>query len=290
MQANTFPRWQFAFVSVFMLADALYLPATSTALALALVIAGFSAALLTYLLCRLLRNTDVLALSGLWGRVFAGILALLSARFALREMLRLCTFWQQTAFHTLPWLLMLLLVLAAGLHLARTGTMHLAMWSLPTLIVILIPLTLAIVLTAPDWQMQELSMPRATSDFFYLVFDCFLRYFLPVTFPLLLLSRQTHCVAASAGVCFSGIVLAITAAHNVLLLGAHAAAQVVYPTFAAAGLVTLGEFFQRAEVLVSSCLSICQLARLAMLFLLMARTLRTAFALPDKIRTPSCSS
>lgn len=278
MRETAFPRWQFALISLFLLGDALYLPAEPHALWLTLPAAGLVLAAVLRILCRVLKNTDVLGMRGLWGRIVAIFFALLAAYAALTEIGRLCEFWQRTSFRSLPMLVTALLLLAAGLRLARAGTVHLSMWALPTLIAVLTPLLLSILLTAQDWRLSELLPLPSVRVFAYESANSFLRYLLPAVFPFLLLfGREQPGSAACGGVVFASVILSCTAARNLLLLGAHTAANVAYPSFAAAGLVSVGDFFQRAEVLIAGVLTLCQLARLAILLLVIARGLRTAF-------------
>ena len=284
MRETAFPRWQFSLVSLFLLADALYLPAAPRCLWLALPLAGLAAALVLRFCCRALAGHDLLALGGLGGRLLAGLFALLAAREALRVILRLCTFWNRTAFTALPVAVTFVLLLAAGLRLARAGTVHLSMWALPTLIVVLAPLALSLVLTAPDWSPGVLLPLPAAGELGRTVLSCLTRVFLLAAFPFLLLfGREKPGGAACTGVFFAAAVLGAAAARNLLLLGAHTAARVPYPTYAAAGLVSVGDFFQRAEALIAGCLTLCELARLAVLILVAARGLRTAFAPPAAI-------
>ncbi len=278
MRETAFPRWQFALTALFVLADALYLPASPHALWLALPAAGLIAWLLLWLLCRVLRVHDPLAGGGVCRRLLAAALAVLAVHAALGSALRLVAFWQRTTFPQLPTIVSFVLLLAAGLRLARAGTVHLTMWALPTLLVVLVPLALSMLLTAHDWRISELLPFPSAAAFGNLVLFCLRTVYLPACFPfLLLLGREKPGKAAASGVLFASAVLCATAARNLMLLGAGTASRVAYPTFAAAGLVAVGDFFQRGEALIAGCLTLCELARLAVLFLVAARGLRAAF-------------
>lgn len=278
MRETAFPRWQFSLTALFVLSDALYLPASPRALWLALPAAGLIAFPLLWIACHILRGHDLLAGNGVWSRLLAAVFAVLAMYAALSSALRLVAFWHRTTFPLLPTFVSFVLLIAAGMRLARAGTVHLTMWALPTLVAVLVPLALSLLLTAHDWQVSELLPLLPARGFGKLVLLCLRDVFLPVCFPfLLLLGREKPGKAASSGVLFASVVLSATAARNLMLLGAGTAARIPYPTFASAGLVAVGDFFQRGEALIAGCLTLCELARLAVLFLVAARGLRTAF-------------
>ncbi|NCB28772.1 MAG: hypothetical protein EOM63_03285 [Clostridia bacterium] len=278
MRETAFPRWQFALTALFVLADALYLPASPHALWLALPAAGLIVWPLLWLACRVFRGHDPLAGSGMWSRLLAALLAVLAMYAALGSALRLVAFWHRTTFPLLPTIVSFVLLVAAGMRLARAGTVHLTMWALPTLIAVLVPLALSLLLTAHDWRVSELLPLLPAHGFGKLVVLCLRDVYLPACFPfLLLLGREKPGKAAASGVLFASVVLSATAARNLMLLGAGTASRIPYPTFASAGLVAVGDFFQRGEALIAGCLTLCELARLAVLFLVAARGLRTAF-------------
>lgn len=280
MREIVFPRWRFALIALFLLADTLYLPAAPQALWLALLLAGGLAALLLFGLRKALGSADLLALPGWGGRLCGAVLAVLAALTALRTIGRLSDFFAHTAFPSLPRVLTAALILLAALPLARIGVIRLSTWALPSLAAVLLPLALSLLLTAPDWQAQALLplSPGGVMPLLRTTLDALWCSFSPLFFLYVLLQhqapRQSH--GFTPGVLCAAAVLAITCARNLMLLGVYTAAHVPYPTYAAAGLVAIGDFFQRAETLIAGCLTVCELARLAVLLLVAADGLRAA--------------
>lgn len=282
MPETVFPCWRFSLIFLFLLADALYLPAAPQELWLALLAGGAAAAFLLFLLRRLLGTADLLRLPGWGGRLSGAALAVLAAFAALRTLGRLSAFFARTAFPSLPQTLTVALILLAAVPLARIGTTRLSTWALPSLAAVLLPLLLSFVLTAPDWEPRALLplLPAGGGRLLSLSLQTVWQVYAPLFFLYVLLQhqepQQKHAFAPS--VLCAAAVLSLTCARNLMLLGVHTAARVPYPTYASAGLVAIGDFFQRAETLIAGCLTVCELARLAVLLLVAAAGLRAAFS------------
>ena len=71
--------------------------------------------------------------------------------------------------------------------------------------------------------------------------------------------------AAARGLSAGGALFALISLRAVLLLGAHTAALLPYPNFAAAGLAAVGDFARHGEVFFSVPLVLCDLGRAAAL-------------------------
>lgn len=279
MPETVFPRWRFCLIFIFLLADALYLPAAPDDLWLSILLAGIIAALLLFVLRKLLGTADLLHLPGWGGRLCGLILAVLAVLMALHTLGRLTAFFQRTAFPTLSPLLTGTLTLLFVLPLARIGTIRLSTWALPSLVAVLLPLAFSLLLTVPDWEMRALLplLPEGPMGLAHTTLSTLRYTYAPLFFLYLLLQhqkpQQKH--TFTPGVLCAAAVMTVTCARNLMLLGVYAAARVPYPTYTAAGLVTVGDFFQRAETLIAGCLTVCELGRIAVLLLVTAAGLQT---------------
>ncbi|MGE4548638.1 MAG: GerAB/ArcD/ProY family transporter [Intestinibacillus sp.] len=280
MPETVFPRWRFSLIFIFLLADALYLPASPGELWLSILLAGIVASLLLYVLRKLLGTADLLNLPGWGGRLCGIVLAALAAFMVLHTLGRLTAFFERTSFPTMPALLTGVLTLLFALPLARIGTTRLSTWALPSLIAVLVPLLLSLLLTVPDWEIRALLplLPEGPIGLARTALHTLRYTYAPLFFLYLLLQhqepQQKH--TFTPGVLCASVVMSVTCARNLMLLGVYAAARVPYPTYTAAGLVTVGDFFQRAETLIAGCLTVCELGRIAVLLLVAAAGLRTA--------------
>ncbi len=279
MQYPPEKRFQNALVSLFLLSEALYLPARPQDNWLLLLIAGVLSALLFMLLHRLCGTVSLLAGTGFWSAAFGCIAALFALWSAYTSLMRLSLFFSKTAFPNLPRIVVALLVFVTTLYLAKNGRTTLAIWSFPILITVLLPFLLSMALTMPYWQPTQV-LPlttRSAAAFASATANCILQVYLPLLFPFVLFSgKQSHSFAS--GIFVSGGLLSLAAARNLMLLGLYTVTQVAYPTYAAAGLVAVGDFFQRAESLIAGCLTLCVLARIAVLLLVAAYGLRPMYA------------
>ncbi len=271
MQYPPKKRFQNALVCLFLLSDALYLPAQPQDAWLLLLVSGGLTTLLLLLLHRLCGTVSLLSCAGVRAVFFGCITALFALFSAYQTLMQLCLFFSETAFPNLPRAAIALLIFATTLYLAKNGRTALALWSFPILMAVLLPFLLSMGLTIPHWQPAQL-LPltmRSPAAFAAAILTCLYQVYLPMLFPFLLFSgQQSHSLAAGA---FSGGgLLAVASARNLMLLGRYTATQVAYPTYAAAGLVAVGDFFQRAESLIAGCLTLCVLARIATLLLVAA--------------------
>lgn len=281
MSETVFPRWRFCLIAVFLLSDALYLPASPRELWLSFVPAGILAALLFLLVRKILGTADLLNLPGWGGKICAIALSFLSIMLVLRTFARLITFFRQTSFPSMPIVILAVLILLVTLCMARIGTVRLSTWALPTLVAVLLPLLLSLLMTAPDWEVRVLLplLPHRKMAFLSMIWSTLLNTYVPLLFLYLLLQHerpeQKHSFTVS--ILFTSMILTLTCARNLMLLGENTAARILYPTYASAGMVSFGDFFQRAETLIAGCLTVCELGRIAVLLLVSAAGLRTAF-------------
>ena len=121
MRDTVFPRWQGAFLAIFLLADGLYVPATPAAVH-TLVLGGLLATAVTFLWLKLLSSLGERDLESLCLHKFPHLLTralfLAVGAFCLLGMLwslvRLSAFWQETAFPAIPRFLTAAVLLFVG--------------------------------------------------------------------------------------------------------------------------------------------------------------------------------
>lgn len=296
MRETVFPRWRFSLIFIYLLADALYMPASPGNLWLSILIAGIIAAFAAFLLRKLLGSADLLHLPGFLGRLCGITIAVLAAVTIAHTLNRLGIFFSNTDFPTTPRLFVWSLTLLAAIPLARIGTIRLSTWALPSLIAVLFPLFLSFILTIPDWEPRALLplLPDGPIGLAHITLYTLRYTYTPLFFLYVLLQheepQQKH--TFTPGILCASAVIAVTCARNLMLLGVYTAGRVPYPTYTAAGLVTIGDFFQRAETLIAGCLTVCELGRIAVLLLVTAAGLRTALhgIFPRKTANTECQS
>lgn len=274
MRDTIFPRWQGAFLAIFLLADGLYLPATPAvvqALALGTVLAALACLCWLKILAALdCRDFDSLCSSRLPGWLTLILrLAIAAACIAGigQALWRLANFWQQTSFPGIPPWLSGAILLFVSWRIGRRGRTAIAMWSYPTLFFCGIVIVASLAITIPDCVpahfpalVQSLAFPRPI-----------LWQFAWLILPLLLCAqgdRLPTVRACTFGVLAGGFGLCLIALRAWLVLGAGAA-KLVYPTFWAAGVFSVGDFLQRGEVIFGCALALCETARVALLICLL---------------------
>lgn len=273
MRNKVFPHWQNALSILFLLSQSLYLPSAPSSDWCAILIAGAFTILLWLLWHKILGNFNFFTLPGLGGICCCSVIALVSVWLACSEIARLSLFFSQTAFPTLSRFAVICFLLLTAVLLARNGRISLAMWAFPTVILLLIPLLLSMALTLPDWRISEVFPVQMNTAFWHAVWTCFLTTYLPILLLWILFAEeQVH--SFSVGIGIGTILLSLTCARNFMLLGSALIQKIAYPTYAAAGLVAIGDFFQRAESLIAGCLTLCAITRLTVFLLTAARALR----------------
>lgn len=276
MQKTAFFSWQFSLICLFVIGNALYLPSPFASFGISLFVGGIISAIAFYFLGKFMGNMDLLEIKGFKGVLIAVLFVIMACRIIVNEIYRLCVFWKDTTFVSVPIAITMVLVFASALWLARIGTIHLAKWALPTLCFVAVILILSILFTVPEWDFAYID-EMIVFDF-YQSLNSAMAYYLSVIFVFVLLSPQKNSSKAMFwGVVVGSLAISITAVRNVLLLGEYTANNILYPSFASAGLVSIGDFFQRAEVLFASGLVLCQIARIAVYCLVTARGIRRIF-------------
>lgn len=266
-----FPRWQGAFLALFVLADGLYLPA-SPAACWSLAAGTLAAALLTAcwlcLLTRLhARDLQMLCHVHLPRALQIGIFGVLGAlaiAALVQTLIRLTAFWQATAFPGIPRFIGAAVILFVGWRAGRRGRTATAMWAYPTVFLVAATLTVSFAVTLPDCEPAYL--PELWQDFTISIQPGLRMLWLVLPLSLCVQSRElsaTH--ACVRGVLLGGLGLAALSLRAYLVLG-MGACQLLYPAFSAAGVFSVGDFLQRGEVLLGVALVLCEIVRAALLF------------------------
>lgn len=281
MRDLIFPRWQGAFLAVFLLADGLYVPAepgAAAALALGALLAGTAA----FLWMKVLAATGEYDLESLCRnrlphgltRTLFFVLGGFSICGILRSLVRLSAFWQATAFPGIPRVVSAALLLLVGWRAGRRGRAAVAMWTYPTLFFTGAILVLSLAVTLPDCEMRHL--PALVKH----GLSCGLLWnFVWLLLPLGLCTQNRSMPALRACTCgalLGGVGLALISLRAWLVLGAGAA-RLRVPAFAAAGVFSVGDFLQRGEVAFGCALALCEAARVALLVALTDMAFRVVF-------------
>lgn len=274
MRDTLFPRWQGAFLAIFLLADGLYLPATPEAVQ-ALALGTVLAVLLCYGWLRCLAALDMRDFDSLcrgrlpkWLTLILRILIAAACIAGIGQSLwRLAHFWKLTSFPGIPLWLGAAILLTVGWRIGRRGRTAIAMWSYPTFVFCGAVIALSLVITIPDCAPEHL--PALVQGFAFS--PPILRQFAWVILPLLFCAQGKQMPAAracTAGVLAGGLGLCLIALRAWLVLGAGAA-KLNYPAFWAAGVFSVGDFLQRGEVIFGCVLALCETARVALLVCLL---------------------
>ena len=238
----------------------------------AILLAAAAALLLTALYskpCEQLQTDCFAVLSGVYGRIGGALLGIGLSALAFWGLcmttLSFVVFLRTAASDRWPvWLIAALMLLTAG-WVADGGMRRLALWAEPCVWVVLFALVLSLVLTLPDAETGHLTPFLAEGGLYSQVTHALALPFAECWFAVALLGGRCGSVRGGAqkAVVTAGVLLTCTALRNVAVLGLAGAQNVWYPTFTAAGLIELGQTFQRGEVLVSGSLLLCIVARAA---------------------------
>ena len=278
MRDTIFPRWQGAFLALFLLADGLYLPAspeTVRTLALGCVLSTFLAFLWLRMLSALReRDFESLCLHRFpdWlTRMLFPLVGIACIICTAQSLVRLTAFWHETAFSSLPRWTGALVLLLIGWRTGKRGRTAVAMWSYPLLLFAggVTLLSLLVTLEACDPAHLPLVLQTMT------ISPSMLGKFGWFVLPLLLCAQGTQIPATRActlGTFLGGVGLTLIALRAWLVLGVGGT-QLPYPAFSSAGVFSVGDFLQRGEVLFGCALALCEAVRVALLVTLA----RTAF-------------
>lgn len=282
MRDTVFPRWQGAFLAIYLLADGLYLPASPTAVR-TLALGGVLAAAAAFVWLKILavlgeRDLESLCLHR-FPRLFTRILFLFVGLACLcgivRTLVRLTAFWHETAFPGIPRVLTAAVVLFIGWRAGRRGRTAVAMWAYPMLFLTGAVVLLSLAVTLPDCDLAHFAGFAEKFSLFMPLLGGFVWFLL----PLMLCAQGTNLPAARActlGALAGGLGLALISLRAWMVLGAGAA-RLDYPAFAAAGVFSVGDFLQRGEVLFGCALALCEAVRVALLVTLAYTAFRTVF-------------
>ena len=282
MHDTVFPRWQGAFLAIFLLADGLYLPAAPETVR-TLVLGGILALLVTFAWLKVLaacneRDLESLCLHRFpkWlTRVLFALVAAACVFGIAFSLWRLSAFWQETAFPGIPRLLSAAVLLFVGWRAGRRGRTAVAMWAYPMLFLTSFVIAASLLVTVSDCAPEHLPAltgrmsisPRTLCNYAWLLL------------PLLLcaqgkkLPATRACALGTLAGC-TGLTLIALRAWLVLGTGAE---KLPYPAFSSAGVFSVGDFLQRGEVVFGCALALCEAVRVALLITLLYTALRTVF-------------
>ena len=171
------------------------------------------------------------------------------------------------------WLLACAVLLCAAAA-AQGGIRQLVLWTEPVVWLVLLALAVSLLLSVPHMQQVSLlppdlsAVPRQTLLTLSVPFG-------EVFYAAAVIGAdgsrtrsglQRACVLA-------GIVLCVLYVRNICLLGTAGARAVLYPSYTAASILSLGESFQRGEALISGSLLLCTAARCALLLTFLSGSL-----------------
>ncbi len=228
MRDTVFPRWQGAFLAIFLLAGSFYVPATPEAI-WSLVWGTLLAAAVVFLYLQGLRLCDARDFESLcrahlprpvqvvlFAAVGLGALAAIA-----QSLVRLSGFWQATAFPGLPRWVTAAVLLGVGWCAGRRGRTAVAMWAYPTVFLISLTLAASLLVTLPDcspaYFLQAVRRISPPGDPAW--------QFVPLLLPLLLCTqtrRLPSTRACTRGVLLGGGGLVLLALRAWLVLGAGA--------------------------------------------------------------------
>lgn len=206
--------------------------------------------------------------------VFYTILCLVAAFFALSTFVFYINTISLSASSRL--FIGLFMIIIAVLF-ARNGVLQLSKWAEPTFWLILVSLILSVLMTVVNLDANHLK------PFFYNGARPVLRSALSVlSLPFLegfflvsLIERQKedrkNYLGSFGALILSGIMICLIFLRNLMLLGYGVTTLTFYPSYTAASLITLGEFFQREEVLVTGSYVLCDLLKITILLVFAVR-------------------
>lgn len=278
MRDTLFPRWQGAFLAVFLLADGLYLQ-TSPKYIFSLLISTIIFSFIAFGYLKILKHFKIrdfeafcLKIPSYIGKPLLFITGIVAIYVLFASGLRLSKFWLITAFPAIPRYLTILVLFFVAWRAGKRGRTAVAMWAYPTAILCIAIILISLFITIPDCTTEyAINLPRQFSfsvnpRFLYLI-------------PALLLCTQTdnlpttkHCVF---GVFLGGIGLTLIALRAYLVLGL-ACNKLDYPCFSAAGIFSVGDFLQRGEVIFACAIVLCEAVRSALMLTLAITCFRSA--------------
>lgn len=282
MHDTIFPRWQGAFLAIFLLADGLYLPAAPQAVH-NLLLGGLLALLVSILWMKMLsglheRDFESLCRSHLPGWLSRFLFALIAIAAIIGiwySLQRLSAFWKQTAFAGFPRWFGAIVLLFLGWRAGRRGRTAVSMWAYPMLFLTGAVILLSLLVTVPDC--APVHLPALFENF--TVMPSLLCRYLWLLLPLILCTQEKEMPAlraCSIGVLSGSIGLVLISLRAWLVLGAGTD-KLPYPAFSAAGVFSVGDFLQRGEVIFGCALALCEAVRIALLITLLYSACRVVF-------------
>jgi spore germination protein KB len=225
------------------------------------------------------RMTDLLGVVG--GGIlffFLATLAGLLAIFSLRNFLLLTR--ALALPQTSPFLLGTIVILCA-LPFAVRGILQAGRWAAPVFWLVLVFLLVSLVMTIPDWQPEHLYplLAHGWRAPFKNSFPLALTIGTEGLFLLAMIDNRKNPYAPSArrALGISYLLLICVFLRNLFLLGFALSSRLLNPSYTAAGLISLGSFFQRGEVLVTIPFVLCDLLKLAVLLMFAKNSILAVF-------------
>lgn len=242
---------------------------------LLMLLSGAAAAPVYWLYLRLARARETpqdcfQAAFGRWAggalRLLLGLAAVLTAAIDIRLFI---SFTTATALPYTPRILMAALIGGALYMLLRSGTEVLARVAVPAFVLVAGMLTLSFFASLPqlDWGAvlpvaERGAQPSLSVSFMRGTFVPFLESFFAVMVLVPLYNRPSGTVRPIfAAALFAGAFLALTLMKNTMLLGFPAVSQYFFPSYTAASVVTVGDFFERQELLAAAPFLLCELVK-----------------------------
>lgn len=201
-------------------------------------------------------------------RWLLGLTAVLTAAVDLRIFV---DFTAATALPHSPRILMALLIAGALYMLLRAGAEVLARVALPAFVLVVGMLAFSFLASLPqlDWGAvlpigEGGAQPLGASFVRGSMVPFFESFFALMALAPLYNQKGRAARPVLGAAVFTGVFLAVTLMKNVMLLGYPAVSQYFFPSYTAASVVTVSDFFQRQELLVAAPFLLCELIKIGL--------------------------
>lgn len=190
-----------------------------------------------------------------------------------------------------PFLLGGILMVCALLFAAR-GILQAGRWAAPVFWLVLVFLVASLLMTLPDWDPKHLYplLQKGWADPVKNSFSLALTIGTEGLFLLAMADNRKSVYSASArrALGLSYLLLICVFLRNLFLLGYALSSRLLNPSYTAAGLISLGSFFQRGEVLVTIPFVLCDLIKLSILLMFAKNSLLAVFPQLSHGKTALC--
>lgn len=199
-------------------------------------------------------------------RLLLGLAAILTAAIDIRIFV---SFTTATALPHTPRILMAAFIGGAVYMLLRSGAEVLARVAVLAFVLVIGMLTLSFLASIPqlDWGAvlpiaEKGVQPPLGTSFVRSSLVPFLESFFALMVLAPLHNRKSGPARPAFGAAlFAGALLALTLMKNTMLLGYPAVSQYFFPSYTAASVVTVSDFFQRQELLAAAPFLLCELVK-----------------------------